>query len=173
MLIFAIVIGFFATLWVYLGTASVGSFWNLVLTACALITSVITGGILVRRSKASGPSPEPGRREKAIYWISVAFEGVGIPLSMSLLRQNGLDDYVLPAMALIVGLHFFGLVAAFHTRLYLWTGGVMCALALLCAFFVPARLALGSHLLDPRALLAGVGCGVTLWVTQLCRVRRT
>lgn len=172
MFVFAIVIGFFATLWVYLGTASLGSIWNLALTVCALITSVIIGGILIRTGKPCGPSREPSSRDKAIYWGAVAFEGVGIPVSISLLRQNGLDDYILPAMALIVGIHFFALIAAFHTRLYLWTGGVMCVLALLGIFLVPGRLTLGSHLIDPRALFVGIGCAVTLWVTQLYRARR-
>jgi hypothetical protein len=122
---FVIIMAVFATVWTYAGTSGLSGAWNLWSTIGALIISIIVGIIIVRRTSISHSKSDPPKNWK-IYWITVGFEALAIPVSISILQSSGLNDDVLAAIAIIVGIHFFGLVTAFRAPIFLWTGIAMC-----------------------------------------------
>jgi hypothetical protein len=105
------------------------------------------------------------------YWLFVAFEAIAIPLAVTILKRRQKPQYILPAIAVLVGLHFFGLVPAFGFRVFAWIGAAMCALALLTIWALPSSVSweLGgsARQVDLWALVVGLGCAVLLWCTAL------
>ena len=70
------------------------------------------------------------------------------------------------AIALIVGVHFFGLAHAMISgggRVFVWVGGVMCIFAVAVIF------GLARSFLSARQSMAliGFGCAVVLWASAL------
>jgi hypothetical protein len=77
-----------------------------------------------------------------------------------LLRQFALSQLLLPAIGLIVGLHFLGLWKATDLRVFLWTALAMC---LVCgvAAFLPGATENGN--IDVRRVVTGLGTALVLW----------
>ena len=59
----------------------------------------------------------------------VGLEVVAIICAVVLLKRAGRKQYLVPVIAVIVGLHFFGMVPALHSNLFWWVGGAMCVLS--------------------------------------------
>jgi hypothetical protein len=95
-----------------------------------------------------------------IYGMAVAFEAAGIFATIWLLRQLALPQFLLPAIGLIVGLHFLGLWKATDLRVFLWTALSMCLVCGLAAF-LPGATENGS--VDVRRVVAGLGSALVLW----------
>ena len=70
----------------------------------------------------------------------------------------------MPAVAAIVGLHFFGLIRAFQSWRFAVVGAVMVLLALL-SFALPASVIVGpaGAQFRARAAFVGLGCALCLW----------
>ena len=93
-----------------------------------------------------------------IYGIFVLFEGVAIACAVILLNRFRAKPYLVPTIAFIVGLHFFGMVPALQSNEFWWIGGTMCALSLLAVFILPQSAWTPS---------VGIGCAVILWLSAL------
>jgi hypothetical protein len=120
----------------------------------------ITFGLIVslwwrRRPAVSG---RPLFRSRG-YAIAVVLEIVAIYAATTILTQHGLKSYVIPAVGVIVGLHFIGLWQATRLTVFLWIAGCMCGVSILAALLPEVWGAYG-----PRAIVAGFGNALVLWI---------
>jgi len=118
--------------WAIAGVQGLPSRWGLSMLGIAIpLSLLISTGILWRlRSHphlVSGSGPFKG----PIYWASVAFEAVAILVAVLTLRWKSLKDYIMPTVAFIVGVHFFGLARAIvnSNHGFILVGAAMCVLA--------------------------------------------
>jgi hypothetical protein len=102
------------------------------------------------------------------YQLAVLAEIIAIPLAGRLLTVAGRPDAIMPAVAAIVGLHFFGLIPAFQSWRFAVVGGAMVLLALL-SLALPPSMTIGSsgEQLALRAAVVGLGCALILWGSVL------
>ena len=165
MIWYVIIIAFFATIWMIAGTASLGFPGNLIGVVIAIGGSILFALIMFRwRASVSSQGAAPDFRW---YWAAVGFEALAIPLAVSWLNQIGRPDFILPVISLIVGIHFFGLIPAFHSLRFFWIGLLMVLLATGAILLLPGQLR-GQHgPVSVRALVVGVGCALTLWLGAL------
>jgi hypothetical protein len=110
----AIIMGFFGALF-----AALTMFWQFRVQGIALAGPFVISAAIayvaanVLRSPGEGIVPS-SRVERAITWSSVG-EGLGLFIAANLVTNIHRPDLLLPAMALVVGLHFLpiGFVAEF------------------------------------------------------------
>jgi hypothetical protein len=91
------------------------------------------------------------------FRIVLAFEWVPIFLATLVLGRMRHPELILPAIAVIVGLHFIPLAKLFDFPLYYWTGAAMVLIAV-------ASFAIGNPAL--RLAITCLGCGLSLWLTS-------
>lgn len=60
------------------------------------------------------------RPNSALFGAVFGAEGLLIGLSVALLSSNGLDRFIVPTIAVIVGLHFFPMARVFHRSIDTW-----------------------------------------------------
>jgi hypothetical protein len=114
--------------------------------------------VIRRPGKGISPSPEA---ERVILWSSVG-EGVGLFVAAQLTTSLGHRELLLPAMTLVVGLHFLPMARAIPFRPFYGLG-----LALLAAA------AAGFALAAPTGgAISGFAGAAALWVAALLAVRR-
>jgi len=84
---------------------------------------------IVIRMPGQGIKPSE-KAERAIMWSSIG-EGIGLVLASNIVINVHRPDLLLPAMALVVGLHFLPIAAAASFRPFylLGTALILCALA--------------------------------------------
>ncbi|WP_174286919.1 hypothetical protein [Sphingomonas bacterium] len=101
------------------------------------------------------------RTERAIMWSSIA-EGVGLFVSSNIVINLHRPDLLMPAMALVVGLHFLPIafVAAFRPFYVL---GTVLILAAIFGFIAPTPMGGG---------VAGIIAALGLWIAATMAVRR-
>lgn len=87
----------------------------------------------------------------------MAFEWVPILLTVVVLGCIGHPELIMPAIAVIVGVHFIPLAKLFDVPLYYWTGGSLVLIAVV-------SFAIGDQVL--RQVITGLGCGLSLWLTS-------
>jgi hypothetical protein len=78
------------------------------------------------------------------------------------LRRGAHSDYIMPAVALIVGAHFFGLARALvgdSGRVFIWVGALMCTSAAII-ILAHARSVLSSA---QTMAFTGFSCAIILW----------
>jgi hypothetical protein len=159
----AIMMGGFAVLWVFWGTLSLPDLIEICVVAGALLISVAVGLVAsrwVRNIPAEGGEQPPNWR---IFWGSILFEVVAGVVGINLLYQLGQGCFALPWLALVVGIHFFGMGAAFHTSIHHWVGTAMCLLALVSLIWLPSGRAPSTGVVKVSDLVVGIGCAAILW----------
>lgn len=170
----------FGAVWGLSGSAALIGGWRwLGVTAILLVTAALLLTAQAFRTSAKTLPPAPGDpsanpfRTKA-YRLAVIGEVIAIPVAGRLLTANGYEDAVMPAVAIIVGLHFFGLVPAFRSSLFAWTGGAFCLVGL-AALALPAQLAIHGvgEEVALRTVVVGLGCALVLWLSVLPIIVRT
>ena len=165
MIWYVLTIAFFASVWMMAGTASLGFPGNLVGVVVAIGGSILFASIMFGRqtpAKWNGPAPD-----FRWYWAAVGLEVVAIIIAVWWLRRIDRPAYILPVISVIVGIHFFGLVPAFHTLRFFWIGLVMFLLPIIAILLLPSELR-GEHgPVSVRSLVVGVGCALTLWLSAL------
>jgi predicted branched-subunit amino acid permease len=107
MLIGAIVVSTFAVIWIAAGTRNVGRRWFSWLLSISILISL---GVIVAAGKIAPPHPTMFNGKA--YGVSIAFEAVLILLAVLVLRRDDRQCFLLPIIAIVAGLHFFGLVWA-------------------------------------------------------------
>jgi len=91
------------------------------------------------------------------FFIVVALEGAATFLAVNLAANLGHPQLEMPAVALVVGLHFLPLARIFRRPAYVATGLALCGLAAASAFIDGPE----------RVALLGLGAAATLWLTLL------
>jgi hypothetical protein len=101
------------------------------------------------------------RAERAILWSSIG-EGIGLFLAANVVINLHRPDLLLPAMALVVGLHFIPIAFAAPFRPFYLLGGAL-VLAAVAGSVVPA---------PAGGEVAGLMAAGGLWLAAITAVRR-
>ena len=110
----AISVSAFALLWTAAGASKMGSRWLVVLVASALTISVATVF-----AAANIRPVHPVHFNLQAYNISIAFETILVAIAVVVLTRAGRKFLLLPAISIVVGLHFYGMVWALGSSEYL------------------------------------------------------
>jgi len=154
--------GGFAVLWVAWGTLSLPDLIEICVVAGALLVSVAVGLVAsrwVRNIPVQGGEQPPNWK---IFCGWIIFEIVVGAVGINLLYQLGHGRFPLPWLALVVGIHFFGMGAAFHASIHHWVGTAMCLLALVSLIWLPSGQPPGAGVVKVSDLVVGIGCAVIL-----------
>jgi hypothetical protein len=144
-----IILSVAAALWCSLTSPSLPEAWRIPIVATGLLISGALIALAVKRgSENSGPF------HLKIFWLSVGFEAVAIPLAIHFLIAAHQAAFILPVLTIIVGLHFVGMWLALERRLHLAICFGMCAAGLIAIFLTPPL----------RMQVAGFGSALTLWL---------
>jgi hypothetical protein len=114
------------------------------------------------RRVATGTSPFRDRRKLLIYVGAVLFEVVVYIVGYNILDAYHRLDFVIPLLAFVVGLHFFGLIPVFQTNRYIVAASVFC-LAAIVAIFLPDAVSIANYTVNIRVLFVGIVCGLYMW----------
>ena len=151
----------FGIVFVLANSGSLPARWPLVIRVIGLLVAalLIVGLVLVVRSGSPATrAPVSGFVDRR-YWLIVVLEAGalfgGLAVINSVLHRTAVS---VAWVALVVGVHFFGLAGIWHMPIYHWLGAAMAVLGL-AGFLIYA---LGG----PAAivgLVAGVGSGTALY----------
>jgi len=142
----------------------------------ALATIIlVSGGILLIRAASRLPrdtSPAgkargaaEGKRYGRIFGVVFGLEIVIIALGSVLLSVFHHPEFLLPFVALVVGVHFFPLAPLFNVRMYYVTGVLLVLVGVTVMLTVPVTTMIGNlHAWDA---LVGSICAVILWLTGI------
>jgi len=167
----------FGALWAWWGDLALGGLAGLLLVVItgAIAVPLILAAIrllLVTQRLLPGISGNPLRALS--YRLAVAFEAITIPVADALLGKEHHAAFMAPVTAMIMGIHFFGLVSASKVRLYLGVGLAMCALAGLTMLLLPASGTVGGgvapHHIIIWTVVVGLGCAAILWAGAVDRL---
>jgi hypothetical protein len=111
----AIIMSFFASVFAALTLALHYGWTGLALASPFLaFAAVALAAAVVIRRPGEGISPSP-KAERVIMWSTIG-EGVGLFVAANLVTNLGHRELLLPAMALVVGLHFLPIAFAAQFR---------------------------------------------------------
>jgi len=99
--------------------------------------------------------------EKAIMWSSIG-EGIGLFLVTNVVNNLHYPQLLLPAMAMVVGLHFLPIAYAEKFRPF-YSLGFALTLSAIVGFVIDAPLG---------GKMAGLMAAVCLWIASLIAIRR-
>lgn len=148
--------------------------WLIAVAAIAISVMLVLAGIaLVRhgRASAAADADDAGGARTTMrrrFLLVLAGEIIALNLVAFLLFRHGLPQYLGPAFAIIVGLHFFPLASTFGARHFHATAVVMTVAGVLAVLAIAS----GSRAVT-AAGLAEIACAVTLWATAFVSWRRT
>ncbi len=127
-----------------------------VLLACLAAALLLTGFALLRRVNRMPSAPRDASRRKRMmraFGVVNLIQWVAIFGASFLLGALHRPMYIAPAIALIVGLHFFPLARLFGNPLHYATGGLLLLWTAGCLLLLPQ---------DRLSAMTCVGCGVIL-----------
>jgi hypothetical protein len=102
-------------------------------------------------------SPEDDARRGRVAGYASAAEGVAILIAVTVCNQTGRADLLVPAIAVIVGLHFIPFALFIPDASYYVPAALLVAAAVIGAVAVPAG--------DTRTLVVSVASALILWGT--------
>ena len=140
---------------------------EIVAIAAALTVLVSQAIRLLRRGKDAAKNAFPAEEQKRndqIFGIVNAVTWVSVFLVFQIFPRFGLGELTVPAVVLIVGLHFFPMPPLFRHRSNLVTGAVMAIWAIFCAVVFHGDRMIG---------FAAAGAGVALWVSAIWALKTT
>jgi hypothetical protein len=122
-----------------------------------LVSFVVYATRLIIKAKefprAKAEDKAEGSRMQIWYGVIFGGEGLIIGATCGILGSRGLDNYIVPSIALIVGLHFFPMVAIFRRNFDYLTGTWTTAIAI-AAIFLEARKIIS---IPQASLMVGLG----------------
>ncbi|MFC0003883.1 hypothetical protein [Micromonospora siamensis] len=159
----------FGTVFVLVNSGGLAAPWPWVIRVVGLLVAAFLVVALLRvarREPAATGGPATGFMDRR-YWIVVAVEAVALFGGLNVInRVLHRPEISVAWVALVVGVHFFGLGWVWRMPRYHWLGAVMTALGL--AGFVIHALGGGAATV---ALVAGVGSGLALYLTVALALR--
>lgn len=151
----------FGTVFVLVNSGGVPAPWPLVIRVIGLLAAalLVVGLVLVvRRGSSVTPAPVSGFVDHR-YWLIVALEAGALFGGLAVVNGVLHGKAVSVAwVALVVGVHFFGLARIWRMPLYHWLGAAMAILSL--AGFLIYALGGSAAIVG---LVAGVGSGAALY----------
>jgi hypothetical protein len=157
----AIIMGFFGAVF-----AAVTLAWQYHVAGFALaVPFVVFAGIALAAAyllRLPGTGVEPSERAgRVIMWSSIG-EGVGLFIVANVVQNLHRPELLLPAMVLVVGLHFLPIAAAAPFRPFYVLGGALILAAIAGVLVAPP---LGG-------VIAGFAAAAALWIASLLAIRR-
>ena len=150
----------FGTVFVLVNSGGVPAPWPLVIRVIGLLVAalLVAGLVLVvRRGSTVTPASASGFDHR--YWLIVALEAGALFGGLAVINGVLHGTAVSVAwVALVVGVHFFGLARIWRMPLYYWLGAAMAILSL--AGFLIYALGGSAAIVG---LVAGVGSGTALY----------
>ena len=156
----------FALGWAIAGLQGVPRRWRALGFTIALIVSVLLGGGVLLRLRLAHSAATPGSFDGVVYGWAIGLESVAIVVTAITLQRGGLTHYLMPAIAFIVGAHFFGLARAMTSgggRVFIWVGVLMCMSAAVVIWGLARSLVSSAQ----SAALTGFSCAFILWGSAL------
>ncbi len=165
----------FALIWGINGSLALPNSWRVGITA--IVTLITLGLVAVSinfyRSAGRVPSGTDAQATNPFrttaYRVAVAAMLIALPVASRVLTLNGQGDAIMPTVAIIVGLHFLGLVPAFRNGIFAWIAGGFCLIGLV-ALFLPVQ---AGKTLELRYAVVGLGCALVLWFSALPSIAKT
>lgn len=151
----------FGGLWAVMGAAGLPRSWTPWAAAAALAITLF----LIGRLWFSASPNSTGLFRRGAYRITVILEVAALAASGYLLPRYGLQAYFVPAIGIIVGLHFIGLWRASAKPIFLWIAAALCAISA-AASVLPAA---PEGFLNPRVVFASYGNAMVLWISTARR----
>lgn len=146
---------FFGTLWAIIAVSALPH--SNAGAGCA-VGVILACLFLLRLWRAPVPGESKPLFQTRAYMIAVHAEVVAIYAASSLLIRHGAQQQVLPAVGVIVGLHFIGLWMATRSSRFLSITAGMCTVSLLSMVVPYTWNGVGA-----RNLLLGLGNALVLW----------
>jgi hypothetical protein len=157
----AIIMSFFGAVFAAMTLATQYGWRGAALLLPFVLFAAITSAAILAMRRTGGAKTASERAERVIMWSSIG-EGVGIFLAANLVVNLGHRELLLPAIAVVVGLHFLPMAYAIPFRPFYALGVALLAAA-----------AVGFALHGPNgARVAGFAAATILWVAALLAVRR-
>lgn len=153
-----VVLSVFAAIWCVAGLALAGMRSAFLYAIVALISAAII--VAARRRPLNGG--DAGKRIGRLVGIASAGEGIAIVLAVIVLQSLHAPDDIMPAIAIIVGVHFLPLARGIPSRLYYATGALLIALGVVGLLVSDAV----------RPIVVGVGAACILWLTAVILLSR-
>ncbi|NIJ06466.1 MFS family permease [Sphingomonas vulcanisoli] len=156
----AIIMGFFGGLFAAMTLYWQWHFAGPILAVPFIVSAVIgLAAVAILRMPGSGVVPSE-KAARAIQWSSIA-EGIGLFLASNIVINLHRPDLLLPAMALVVGLHFLPIAFAAAFRPFYILG-----VALILAAVI------GSISAPNGGTIAGFTAAACLWIAAILAVFR-
>ncbi|SBT37137.1 hypothetical protein [Micromonospora auratinigra] len=162
----------FGTVFILVNSGGLAAPWPLVLRVVGLLAAALLLVALFRVARQASPerpAPEAAGFMDRRYWLVVALEAIALFGGLAVI--NGVlhrPEVAVAWVAVVVGVHFFGLAHVWRMPRYHWLGAVMTALGV--AGFLTYALGGGAAAVG---LVSGVGCGVALFATVALALRDT
>jgi len=161
----ALVMTAFGAIWMISGAHALSlltwEMWLIVAVLTGLLCLVALQRLQAARRVPTTPATTSQSQSiqprRSRFGIVLTFEWVPIFLAAFILGRMGHTELILPAIAVVVGLHFIPLAMLFDFPLYYWTGGTFVLVAV-------ASFAIGDPAL--RQAITCLGCGLSLWLTS-------
>ncbi len=156
----AIILSFFGAVLIALALNE-GLLWSGAMLLLPFIGFAVLGLPAVRLARSAAPFARSPDARRLWMWSTIG-EGVGIFVAIQIVVNMGRPEWQLPALAAIVGLHFFPLAKAFEAPGYSLLGAILLLVAL-AGFLTP----------PPMGILAsGFGAGLAEWGAAALILRR-
>ena len=157
----ALIMGFFGAVF-----AALTLYWQwqvtgplLALPFLGFVLIAIAAALVIRQPGTGVTLPE--KAEKTIMWATIG-EGVGLFLAANIVINLHRPELLLPAMALVVGLHFLPIAIAAAFRPFLVLGGALILAAAAGFLIAPPT---GGE-------VAGLAGALALWTAAILAVVR-
>ncbi|SCE97157.1 hypothetical protein GA0074695_2567 [Micromonospora viridifaciens] len=161
----------FGAVFVLVNSAGLPTPWSAVIRAVGLVVAalLIVGLVLVVRGAPPATQASASDYMDRRYWLIVALEAGalfgGLAVVNGVLHRSAVS---VAWVALVVGVHFFGLARIWRMPLYHWLGAVMTVLGL-AGFLIYALGGTAAIV----GLVVGVGSGAALYTTVGAALRHT
>jgi hypothetical protein len=157
----SIIMSFFGAVFLSLTLMWQRHVWGPVLILPFLIFAVIGSAALYVLRQSGGGNALSDRAKRALVWSSTG-EGIGIFIAINIVMNLHRPEWRLPAIALVVGLHFLPIAYGAAFRAFYILGAALIVVALI-GFAAPTPL--GGY-------IAGIVAAMCLWTASLLGVLR-
>ena len=150
----------FGTVFVLVNSGGVSAPWPLVIRVIGLlVAALLVAGLVLVARRGSSVTPAPASGFDHRYWLIVALEAGALFGGLAVINGDLHGKAVSVAwVALVVGVHFFGLARIWRMPLYYWLGAAVTILSL--AGFLIYALGGSAAIVG---LVSGVGSGTALY----------
>ena len=147
--------------WALFGTGALaGATRYALLAVAAAITAtlLLSAMTMLRRARAlpkataTAVQAQGSRRAWRLFWLNFAGEVILLNIATALLSAPRLRVFWVPAISLVVGLHFLPMAGFFRVRSYRWVGAAMMVTAAVVAMEILRDRTLASALIHGEAI---------------------